>query len=92
MKKFKRVRNLLEVEKAVREKGWTWDSTKHDTGESDYIRIDFSVGETKGMVLFSSFNGKFLGELMPSRTAFSSDNTNYDDADWFQALLETFYA
>lgn len=92
MKKYNRVRNLLEVERAVRERGWKWDSTKHDTGESDYIRIDFKVGDVEGVVLFSSFNGKFLGELAPNKTAFSSDNTNYDGTEWFQALLETFYA
>lgn len=91
MKKFTRVRNLLEVEAAVRERGWTWDSSKHDTEGLDHIRIDFKVGQTEGMALFSSFNGKFLGELT-DKTPFSSDSMTYDEEPWFKALLETFYA
>lgn len=88
---FTRVRNILEVEAAVRERGWKWDSTKHDHEGADHIRIDFRVGETEGMALYASFNGKFLGELK-DKTPFSSDNTKHENEDWFQALLETFYA
>jgi hypothetical protein len=91
MKKFSRVRNLLEVEAAVRQRGWRWDSSKHDSEGLDHVRIDFNFAGTEGMVLFSSFNGKFLGELS-DKTAFSSDNTNHDNEPWFQALLDTFYA
>lgn len=91
MKTFSRVRNLSEVEAAVRQRGWKWDSYRHDVEGMDHIRIDFRVGETEGMVLYASFNGKFLGQLS-DKTPFSSDNTKHDNEPWFQALLETFYA
>lgn len=90
MKTYNKVRSLKEVETAVRERGWKWDSSKHDNEGLDHIRIDFIVGKTIGMCLFASFNGKFLGQLADG-TSFSSDNTTHDGTDWFKALLETFY-
>jgi hypothetical protein len=95
MKVFKRRRGFQEVEQTVTDRGWGWDSSKHDAGESDYIRIDFKVGETEGIALWSSFNGKFIGQLKDKTAlnpSFSSDNTKHENTEWFKALLETFYA
>lgn len=92
MRKFTKVRKLEEIMDTCVKRGWQWDSRLHDAGSSDFIKITFKITNMRveGHVLFSSFNGKFFGQLKDG-TKFDSQKSDHDNVPWFEELLKTFY-
>lgn len=86
MKRYDRPLTHDEGLAKVKEQGLVIDAKKYNAG-ADHITIVFPV---IGPVLWSSWNGKFLGTLADGRQ-YSSDSTRYDDEPWKQTLLDFFY-
>lgn len=91
MKVFKRVRSPDQIQQTCVERGWKWDSRKHDEEGFDHIRIDFALEAVSGHLLFNAFNGRFFGELKTG-VRFDSNVATHEACDWFQELLKVFYA
>lgn len=96
MKTFERHRSIAEIRKLLHgRKGWKLDTTAYDRSGHDHVSLTFVVGNTKGWVLYNTFNGKFFGDYgkvgSPRRDNFSSSDASLDRKRWFQALLNLFY-
>ena len=85
MAKFQRAKTRAEVLAQRKAQGVKVDLTAYTMG-SDYTTL------SKGgcVVLWSSWNGKFLGET-PDGITFNSDSAKHDKEPWMQALLNFFY-
>lgn len=86
MKKYARPLTHDEGLAKAKEQGLEVDDAQYKGG-SDYIAITFP---DIGKVLWSSWNGKFLG-MRPSGISFHSDNSLHDREPWMQTLLDFFY-
>ena len=89
MKEYKGLRTLDELKKLIYEKRWSIDTERFDQG-SDFVKIAFNHAGTEGIMLLSTFNGRFFGELK-NGVSFSSDSAAHDNEPWFIALLEFAY-
>ncbi len=89
MKWFKGFKNLEDLKSACNKRGWELNHAKYDEG-SDHVSFRFEVGDTKGICLVSLFNGRFFGTI-DHDVMFDSNNTDHEDREWFQVLLETVY-
>lgn len=86
MKTFKGNRPLHEILKQCKDQCVPVDRRRFDEGWDHII-----VGDpNNGYVLYNTFNGRFFGQT-PEGLQFSSDETVYDNEDWFIALLNFFY-
>lgn len=86
MRKFKDIRTLDEIHAQCLDQGVPFD-------DSDYILGGDTVlvgREGDGHVVFNTFNGSFTG-VTPEGMPFRYDSDEYEDHDWFIALLGFFY-
>lgn len=94
MKKFKSIKLHQDVIDAARARGFGVSTQLYDSGNSDYVRIDFAFNngqdEVKGSLLWSSFNGIFFGSLEDG-TRFDNGSKHLDDVEWYGQLLDLFY-
>lgn len=82
---FLRHRTLEELRIAVTKEGWALADVLFKKG-SDGVSFKFQVGKTKGLCVFNTVNGTFLGQL-DSGEMFSSQTSSHDNCRWFQKLL-----
>jgi len=90
MAQFARNKTQEEIREACREAGFPLDTSGYDRG-SDYVKITFSHDGKTFDVLYSSFNGRFIGSSPGSDAVFSESNTELDPVPWYQALLNFLY-
>lgn len=89
MQKFERHINHSEVEPACKAAGLKFDDSGYKKG-SDYVSVTGNFAGTHAEVLYSSWNGKFIGETADG-IRFSSDSDEHDGKPWFDSMLRFFY-
>jgi hypothetical protein len=91
MRTFARYKTVDEIKEAAASRGLTVDTSLHDDGRSDFIRIDGPFGGQPTLLLYSGFNGRFLGTRRDGQK-FNSDSPDFDDEPWFGEILDLVYA
>lgn len=86
METFSRIRTLDEIKQICAAQGVPIDHSGHDRGD-DHIVVGSKTG---GYALYNTFNGRFFGKTDAGQD-FASDDASFDDAPWYQALLNFFY-
>jgi hypothetical protein len=92
MKTYTGFRTADEVRALAATKGFTVNTTRHDTTGNDHIVV-YMPGPSACIipVLYSTFNGRFFYAPSNGVDAFNSDNGALDGQPWFDAMLEFFY-
>ena len=94
MQQFARSKTQDEIRAACRVAGFALDTAAYDKG-SDFVKITFAHEGQTYDVLYSSFNGRFIGSPTGINDCpvafFSSDDGDLDSQPWYAALLAFFY-
>lgn len=90
MKKFAGSKSLEVIKSQCAAIGLDYNDALHRMG-NDHIVITTIKGDNdSGQVLYNTFNGKFFGTT-PDGVQFDSDETTFENEEWFQELLSFFY-
>ncbi len=76
-KQFSGLKPLWRIEAKCGLKGWRFDKSKHDAG-SDWVTFEFKHGRKTFVVVYSSFNGKFIikqGKKLITESSTEMDGT-----------------
>ncbi|MBC06333.1 hypothetical protein [Thalassospira sp.] len=89
MKKFKGHLNHRQVLAACAKAGFEVDTSRYDDG-GDWITICGTFGDKSLRIIYSIWNGKFIGEL-PDGAVFSEASERFEGSDWYDAILDFLY-
>lgn len=87
-KQYSGVRPLHRIEMECYKNGWDFDRSRYDAG-SDYVTFEFRHGKKKVVVVYSSFNGKFI--VKQGKKMITESSTDMDGTPWYDALLDFIY-
>lgn len=90
-KTYLRGKTVDELRDACAGAGLRLDSLAYDNRGSDWVTVEFTHAGQPFEVIYSSFNGNFLGKLPGSNAIFSERSTDLDGEPWYQALMDFLY-
>ena len=89
MKKFKSYLNHRQILEACVKAGFDVDTSRYDNG-GDWITISGRFADEHLQIIYSSFNGKFMGKS-PKGEIFSDASAELEGTDWYDAILDFLY-
>ena len=89
MEQFAGCKNHEEIKAACYEAGFVIDTEKYDHG-SDWVTISGVFDGEVHRFIYSSFNGRFIGQLEDG-TTYSERSSDLDGTGWYDAILDFLY-
>lgn len=87
--KYSGTRPLKEILKACKKNFWPTNTVAHDKQGSDWVLIGFIHQSRRFEVSLCAFNGKFI--VKDGSKYVTEESTEYDDVEWYRALLDFLY-
>ncbi len=89
MKMFKGHLNHKQILAACAKAGFDVDTSRYDDG-GDWITIFGKFADTDIRIIYSSWNGKFIGKS-PEGAVFSEASERLEGTDWYDAIMDFLY-
>tara|TARA_R110000796_G_scaffold11478_2_gene38171 strand:- start:75002 stop:75346 length:345 start_codon:yes stop_codon:yes gene_type:complete len=89
MKMFKGHLNHKQILAACAKAGFDVDTSGYDDG-GDWITIFGKFADTDIRIIYSSWNGKFIGKS-PEGAVFSEASERLEGTDWYDAIMDFLY-